>query len=87
MNRDFQQTIFDHLKQTANISSDDILQVANAVQHADFSDERTVRRLVRQLSKLAGKPLSPQREDKIVDTIIHQNQSIDASTLQQIFKK
>ncbi|MDQ0158495.1 stage VI sporulation protein F [Alkalibacillus salilacus] len=87
MNREFQQSIFDHLKESANISSDDILQVAQSVQNADFSDERTVRQLVRHLARMARKPLSQEREDKIVKTIVHQNGSLDASTLQQIFKK
>ncbi|NIK12313.1 stage VI sporulation protein F [Alkalibacillus sp. S2W] len=87
MNREFQQSIFDHLKESANISSDDIMQVAQSVQNADFSDERTVRQLVRHLARMARKPLSQEREDKIVKTIVHQNGSLDASTLQQIFKK
>ncbi|WP_188206027.1 stage VI sporulation protein F [Alkalibacillus aidingensis] len=87
MNQDFQQSIFEHLNKKANISPEEIMQVAQSMQNADFSDEQTVRGLVRRLAKMANRPMSQQKEDHLVDLIVKKNHSIDYSTLQQIFKK
>ncbi|GEN45165.1 hypothetical protein J2R98_000670 [Alkalibacillus filiformis] len=87
MSQDFQQSIFEHLNKKANISPEEIVQVAQSVQNADFSDERTVRRLVKQLARMANKPMSQQKEDQLVEMIVKKSDSIDYSTLQQIFKK
>lgn len=83
---DFQKNIFDHLKKKANIDPDDVFKVANSVQNADFSDEKTVRRLVRQLAKIANKNVSKQKEDKIVEAITKQNMPLDMNTLGKFLK-
>lgn len=83
---DFQKNIFDHLKKNANIDADEVFSVANSVQSADFSDEKTVRRLIRQLSKMANKPVSKQKEDKIVEAITKQNMPLDMNTLGKFLK-
>ncbi|ELK45345.1 stage VI sporulation protein F [Halobacillus sp. ACCC02827] len=83
---DFQKNIFDHLKKKANIDPEDVFKVANSVQNADFSDEKTVRRLVRQLAKVANKNISKQKEDKIVEAITKQNMPLDMNTLGKFMK-
>ncbi|MBA2173865.1 stage VI sporulation protein F [Halobacillus locisalis] len=83
---DFQKNIFDHLKKNANIDADEVFSVANSVQNADFTDEKTVRRLIRQLSKMANKPVSKQKEDKIVEAITKQNMPLDMNTLGKFLK-
>lgn len=83
---DFQKNIFDHLKKNANIDADEVFSVANSVQSADFTDEKTVRRLIRQLSKMANKPVSKQKEDKIVEAITKQNMPLDMNTLGKFLK-
>ncbi|MBN8234689.1 stage VI sporulation protein F [Halobacillus kuroshimensis] len=83
---DFQKSIFDHLKKKANIDAQDVFKVADKVQHADFSDEKTVRGLVRQLSAVAGKNISKQKEDKIVEAVISQNMPLDMNTLGKFLK-
>ncbi|MGP4070309.1 MULTISPECIES: stage VI sporulation protein F [unclassified Halobacillus] len=83
---DFQKNIFDHLKKKANIDAEDVFNVANSVQNANFKDEKTVRRLVRQLAKIANKPVSKQKEDKIVEAITKQNMPLDMNTLGKFLK-
>lgn len=87
MSQDFHQSIFNHLKKNANISPDEIMGVAQSVQNANFSDEATVRNLVKQLSSMANRPLSKERENQIVELITKKNNQIDSNMLQQIFKK
>ncbi|SER13542.1 Stage VI sporulation protein F [Gracilibacillus ureilyticus] len=84
---DFKQNMFDQIQKKSNIQSDQILKVAQSVQNADFSDENTVRKLVRQLANMAGKPVSKEKEDKIVRAITNNNMPKDMNTLTKLFKK
>ncbi|MBY7143481.1 stage VI sporulation protein F [Virgibacillus sp. NKC19-3] len=83
----FQKDLFDKVQQNANINPDEVYKVANSVKNADFSDEKTVRQLVRHLSKIANKPLSKEKEDKIVHSIIKNNMPMDAESLSKFFGK
>lgn len=61
--------IFKRIQEQANIHPDDIYSIANSLKSANFSDEMTVRNLVKKLSQLAQKPISQEKEDKIVEAI------------------
>nr|WP_245345317.1 stage VI sporulation protein F [Halobacillus andaensis] len=74
------------MQNKANINPEDVYQVADSVKNADFSDEKVVRRLVRQLARVANKPVSKQKEDKIVEAIVNQNIPLDMNTLSKYFK-
>ncbi|MFC2948302.1 stage VI sporulation protein F [Virgibacillus sediminis] len=83
----FQKSLFDKLQQNANITPDEVYKVADSVKNADFSDERTVRGLVRQLARMANKPISREKEDKIVESITKNKMPADINSLNQLFKK
>ncbi|GIP61770.1 sporulation-specific transcription factor SpoVIF [Virgibacillus pantothenticus] len=83
----FQKGLFDKIQQKANINPDDVYKVADSVKHADFSDEKTVRKLVRHLCKLANKPISKEKEDKIVQSIVKNDMPMDMNSLNKLFKK
>ncbi|MEN2766170.1 stage VI sporulation protein F [Ornithinibacillus xuwenensis] len=78
---------FDKIQQNAGINPSEIYKVADSVKNADFSDERTVRKLVRQLAKMANKPISKEKEDKIVKSITNNKVPTDFNSLSQLFKK
>lgn len=83
----FQKDLFDKLQQNANINPNEVYKVADSVKNADFSDEKTVRKLVRHLSKIANKPLSKEKEDKLVQSITKNNMPMDAESLSNLFGK
>ncbi|HLS60902.1 MAG TPA: stage VI sporulation protein F [Virgibacillus sp.] len=83
---EFQKGILDKLQQKANINPDEVYHVANNVKNADFSDERTVRNLVRNLSNLANKRISKEKEDQIVKSITKNNMPTDMQSLNRLFK-
>ncbi|SHN19738.1 MULTISPECIES: stage VI sporulation protein F [Gracilibacillus] len=83
---DFKQNMFDQIQKKSNVQPDDIFKVAQSVQNADFSDEKTVRQLVKQLARLSGKSVSKQKEDKIVKAITNNNMPKDMNTLSKLFK-
>jgi len=84
---DFQKGMFDKINKKANIDPNDVFQVANSVKNADFSDEATVRNLVKQLALLANKPLSKEKEDRLVQAITSNKMPADLSSLNSMFKK
>jgi len=61
------------IEESSQVSMNEIMRIAEAVQYSDLSDERTVRSLVRQLSHLANRPISKEKEDQIVQSILKQN--------------
>ncbi|ALX47968.1 stage VI sporulation protein F [Lentibacillus amyloliquefaciens] len=83
----FEDNLFDKVQKNSSISPNDIQKVADSVKQANFSDEKTVRDLVKRLSKLADKPISKAKEDKIVEAITKNNMPMDMQTLNKMFKK
>lgn len=83
----FQKGLFDKLEKNAGIDSSDVFKVAESVKGADFSDEKTVRNLVRHLARLANKPISKEKEDKIVQSITKNKVPTDMQSLNHLFKK
>ncbi|AIF43558.1 stage VI sporulation protein F [Virgibacillus sp. SK37] len=83
----FQKGLFDKIQKNANVKPDDVFKVADSVKHADFTDEKTVRQLVRQLAKIANKPVSKEKENKIVESIIKNKMPADMQSLNELFKK
>ncbi|GGN56441.1 MULTISPECIES: stage VI sporulation protein F [Oceanobacillus] len=81
----FQKGMFDKINQKANISPEEIYQVADSVKHADFSDEKTVRELIQRLSRLANKPVSKDKEDKIVEAIVKNKVPMNPQTMNNLF--
>jgi MFS superfamily sulfate permease-like transporter len=81
----FQKGMFDKIQKNANINPDEVFKIADSVKHADFSDEKTVRELIQRLSKLANKPVSKEKENKIVDAIVNKNIPMDSNTMNNLF--
>ncbi|GEN85377.1 stage VI sporulation protein F [Oceanobacillus sp. FSL W8-0428] len=83
----FQKGMFDKIQKNTNIRPEEVYKVADSVKNANFSDEKTVRNLVQQLAQMANKPLSKEKEDKIVQSIIKNKMPGDVNTLNNMFKK
>lgn len=77
---------FEKIEQSTNLNADDIYKIADAVKNQDLSDERTVRNLVKQLSKMANKPISKEKEDRIVKAITQNKMPKDMNSLSKFFK-
>lgn len=78
--------VFSEIEQKSNLSVEDIYRIAQSIQHADFSDEQTVRGIVHELSQLTHQPVSKQKEDAIVKSIINNDVPTDINSLRQLFR-
>ncbi|QOY38764.2 stage VI sporulation protein F [Anaerobacillus isosaccharinicus] len=78
---------FDNLEKKTNVKQQDIFNLANSVNGANFQDEQTVRNLIQQVSKLANKPVPKEKEDELVKTIVNNNMPLDFASLAKMFGK
>lgn len=60
---------FDRVEQKTNVKKEDIIALAKTLQNKDLSDEKELRELINNVSKLANTPVSPEKEQKIIDAI------------------
>lgn len=81
------QNFFDNIEKKTNVKKEDIFKLANSVSNANFKDERTVRKLIADVARLANVPVSKEKEDKIVDAIVNNNMPADLSQLAKMLNK
>lgn len=79
-------SFFRKIEKKTGVEFEEILALANAVQHANFSDERQVRKIVRRVSKLANKPISQELEDQIVKSVVQDGHTLDLTKIEKLMK-
>lgn len=78
---------FKNVEKKTGVNMNDIFELANSLQNANFKDENTVRGVIRRVSQLAGKPVSKETEDKIVQSIVADGKQLDFGTIAQMINK
>ena len=61
---------FKKVEKKTNVDKDTILSLADKLNKSNLKDENTLREVIKTLSKMTGKNVSQDKEDKIVDTIL-----------------
>lgn len=79
-----QNPFFKQIESKTGVEMEEIFALANAIQHADFSNEKQVRKIVRRVGRLANKQISKELEDQLVKSIVKDGQSLDLSKIQQM---
>lgn len=67
----FSDNFFNRIEKKTKVDKDTILALARELQENDLKNENTIRNVVQQLSKMTGKDVSKEREDKIVNAVIN----------------
>ena len=81
-----ERSFFKNIERKTGVDFDEIMNLANALTYADFSDEKQVRKIVKKVSKLANRPVSSELEEKIVASIIQDGKSLDFSKIEKMMK-
>lgn len=76
-----ENNFFKNIEKKTGVNMNDIFQLANSIQGANLQDETTVRQVVKQVSKIAGRNIPKEMEDKIVQTIIKDGKKLDFNTI------
>jgi len=66
----FKDNLFNRIEQKTNINKETILNLANKLQNNNMKNEDTLREVIQDISKLTGKEVSKEKEDKIINAII-----------------
>ena len=62
--------IFDKVEKKTKVKKEDILTLARSLQNKNLKDERELRQIIKDVALLAGKEVSKEREEKIIEAII-----------------
>lgn len=65
----------------------DIFELANSLQNANFKDEATVRGVIRRVSQIANRPVPKEMEDQIVNSIVKDGSKLDLNTIAKMMNK
>lgn len=66
----FEDSFFKKVEKKTKVDKDTIVHLAEKLQNGNMKDENTIREIITTLSKMTGKPVSKEREDKIIETIV-----------------
>ena len=61
--------IFDKVEKKTNVKKEDIISLAKSVSNQDLSDERNLRKLIKQVARLAGKEVTKEKEESIIKAV------------------
>ena len=62
-------SIFEKVESKTNVKKDDIVKLAKSISGKDLNDERNLRKLIKDVARLAGKEVSKEKEEKIINAI------------------
>ncbi len=65
----FKDNLFNRIEKKTNIKKETILSLANKLQQNNIKDEKTLREIIQELSKMTKKEVSKEKEDKIIKAI------------------
>ena len=67
----FNDLFFDKVKKKTNVDKETILSLANKLQQGNMKDEKTLKEVISEISKMTGRELSKEKEQKIIDAVIN----------------
>ncbi len=67
---EFKDSFFQKVEKKTKVDKETILSLAEKLQKGNMKDENTLREVIHTLSKMTGKEVSKEKEDKIIETIV-----------------
>ncbi len=68
---EFKEDFFQKVEKKTKVNKDTIVNLAKKLQDGNMKDEGTLREVIATLSKMTGKNVSKEQEDKIISTIVN----------------
>lgn len=69
MSNNDNDSIFEKVESKTNVKKDDIVKLAKSISGKDLNDERNLRKLIKDVARLAGKEVSKEKEEKIIKAV------------------
>lgn len=67
----FSDSFFNRIEKKTNVGKDTILDLAKKLQQNDLKNEGTLREVIQTLSKMTGRDVSKEQEDKIINAVVN----------------
>lgn len=67
----FSDSFFNRIEKKTNVDKNTILNLADKLQKGNMKDEKTLREVIGELSKMTGREVSKEKEDKIIEAVIN----------------
>ena len=67
----FSDNFFNKVEKKTNVDKNTILSLANKLQGSSMKDENTLKEVIQDISKITGREVSPEKEQKIIDTVLN----------------
>lgn len=77
-------SFFKKIESKTGVPMEEVFALANAIQNANFNDERQVRKIVRKVGKLANKNVPQHVEDDLVNSIVKNGSSVNIGDIQKM---
>ncbi|WP_335869924.1 stage VI sporulation protein F [Bacillus sp. 2205SS5-2] len=82
-----ENNFFKNIEKKTGVNMNDILELANSLQNANFKDEKTVRQVVQRVSQIANKKVPKDVEDKLVKSIVNDGKQLDIGTISKMINQ
>lgn len=69
----FGDSFFKRVEEKTKVDKETILSLASKLQQNDLKNEGTLREVIHELSKMTGKEVSKEKEDKIIAAVQNDN--------------
>ena len=67
----FSDNFFSRVEKKTNVNKETILNLAQKLQQNDLKNEGTLREVIHELSKMTGREVSKEKEDKIIEAVVN----------------
>ena len=65
----FNNNFFNRVEKKTNVDKDMILSLAEKLQNGNMKDKNTIHEIITEISRLTGKEVSKEKEEKIIAAI------------------
>ena len=69
MSNNENDSIFEKVENKTNVKKEDIVKLAKSITGKDLNDEKNLRKLIKDVARLAGKDVPKEKEEKIINAI------------------
>lgn len=66
----FSDSFFNRIEKKTNVNKETIMELAQKLQQNDLKNEGTIRDVIHTLSKITGKDVTKEQEDKIINAVV-----------------
>jgi len=67
----FSDSFFKKVEKKTNVDKNTILSLASKLQGANMKDEKVLKEVISDISKMTGREVSKEKEQKIIDAVMN----------------